>query len=97
MRPPLDKLPADCPAPLVAMVTACWDGDRRRRLSAVRCLHVIGEELMALEAAAEAAEAEAGDGDGDEPTPTAEAEVWQWRQELARARPCHRPVLSCGV
>jgi hypothetical protein len=48
-RPPLNKLPADTPPSVVAMIKQCWDGDRAKRLSAYRCVEVLASALMPLE------------------------------------------------
>ena len=48
-RPPLTELPADTPAPVIAIMQQCWAGDRTQRLSAARCLLVLAKELDMLE------------------------------------------------
>ena len=48
-RPPLDKLPADTPAAVTALLEQCWNGDRTHRISAARCLAILAKELDAIE------------------------------------------------
>ena len=48
-RPPLSELPADTPAPVIAIMQQCWAGDRTQRLSAARCLLILAKELDVLE------------------------------------------------
>ena len=49
-RPSLDKLPTEVSAPLREMIAACWDGDKRKRYSAMQCYALVNQELSLLNA-----------------------------------------------
>ena len=40
-RPSLDKLPSEVSTPLREMMAACWDGDKRKRYSAMQCYALV--------------------------------------------------------
>ena len=50
MRPSLDKLPNEVSTSLREMIAACWDGDKRKRYSAMQCYALVSQELSLLQA-----------------------------------------------
>ena len=40
-RPPLEQLPKESPQELKDLLSACWDGDRKKRKTAIECLAIL--------------------------------------------------------